>query len=66
MQADFLRGFGRFRNEAVRGLIPSTTFTEGQPTTSQGNCWYPTSVVNGRWTAPNGATPTCVDVKLKI
>lgn len=64
--ADFLRGFGRYRNETVGGLIPPTTFTAGEPTTDQGNCWYATSVEAGKWTAPNGAKPTCINLTLKV
>jgi branched-chain amino acid transport system substrate-binding protein len=63
--ADFLRGLWMFKGETVGGLIPPTTFVQDQPTTDEGNCWYPGSVVNGKWTAPEGAQPTCIPMKLK-
>ena len=63
--ADVLRGLWTFSGETLLGLVPPMSFTRGQPA-AIGNCWFTTSVIQGKWTAPNGASPSCEPLNLKV
>jgi branched-chain amino acid transport system substrate-binding protein len=56
--ADVLNGLYTFKNETVGGLTPPLTYVKGQP--SSVPCYFITVVKGGKYTAPQGANPTCI------
>jgi branched-chain amino acid transport system substrate-binding protein len=63
--ADILRGLWSFKQETLGGLIPPMTFEAEKPA-PVGNCWFANAVVNGKWVAPHGVTPTCPPISIKL
>jgi branched-chain amino acid transport system substrate-binding protein len=54
---DVYNGLYAMKNETLGGFAPPLTFTEGKPTTV--SCFFIVSIKNGKYVAPNGATPSC-------
>ena len=55
--ADVYNGLYAMKNETLGGFAPPLTFTQGKPTTV--NCFFVASIKDGKYVAPNGATPSC-------
>jgi branched-chain amino acid transport system substrate-binding protein len=50
-------GLYALQGETLGGLTPPLTFTQGKPTLV--NCYFEIKAVNGKFSAPNGLTPSC-------
>ncbi|HVU72785.1 MAG TPA: ABC transporter substrate-binding protein [Mycobacteriales bacterium] len=58
--AMIMQGLGMIKNDTLGGLVMGPlTFTAGQPSPRL-RCTGLATLHNGAWTAPKGATPTCV------
>jgi branched-chain amino acid transport system substrate-binding protein len=55
--ADIKTGLYSLSGETLGGLTPPLTYTQGQSTSV--DCWFTNSIQGGKFTTPNGLTPTC-------
>jgi len=56
--ADVKKGLYTFKDETVGGLTPPLTYTKGKPAFT--TCWFTLEVVDQKFTAPDGADPSCI------
>jgi branched-chain amino acid transport system substrate-binding protein len=56
--ADVVQGLYTIENETLGGLIPPTTYVEGQKAAP--NCYFVSNIVEGQFEAPNGLEPSCI------
>lgn len=57
-RAQLLDGLYALKNETLGGLTVPLNFRRGQPAVDSG-CWFVLRAGEGRWQAPQGATPDC-------
>ena len=58
---DILNGLWAIKNNTLGGLAPggmAFTFTQNQPTPDK-YCIFTIKIQSGKWTAPQGLTPSC-------
>jgi branched-chain amino acid transport system substrate-binding protein len=56
--SDFFNGLYAIKNNNLGGLTAPLTFNAGQPP-AKASCYFVLKIVNGHWTAPNGANASC-------
>lgn len=56
--AEILAALWAMKGETLGGLAPPLTFHQGQGPDKPA-CYFVVRVVGGKWTAPNGSTPSC-------
>ncbi len=55
--AEIISGLHMISNDTLGGMAPPLTFKANQP--NPVHCWFYVGIQNNKFTAPNGATPTC-------
>ncbi|CAO5177063.1 Leucine-binding protein domain-containing protein [Frankia sp. AiPs1] len=56
--AQVITGLNSLKGETLDGFAAPLTFDAGKA--HQVNCWFETSLVNGKYSVPNGTKPTCM------
>jgi branched-chain amino acid transport system substrate-binding protein len=56
------KGLYALKGETLGGLTAPLAFTQGKP--APGNCYFSYEIKDGKYIAPNGIEPTCVDAAL--
>lgn len=57
---DVEKGLFSFEDETLDGLTAPLTFTKGEKRPPMIPCWFVSKIEDERWTAPNGAEPSCI------
>jgi branched-chain amino acid transport system substrate-binding protein len=55
--AEIITGLHQISNDTLGGMAPPLTYKAGQP--NPVHCWFYVGIQGGKFTAPNGATPSC-------
>lgn len=55
--AQIITGLHTISNDTLGGMAPPLTYKAGQP--NPVHCWFYVGIQGGKFTAPNGATPSC-------
>ena len=55
--AQIIAGLHKISNDTLGGMAPPLTYKAGQP--NPVHCWFYVGIQNGKFTAPNGSTPSC-------
>lgn len=55
--AEIISGLHMISNDTLGGMAPPLTFKANQP--NPVHCWFYVGIQNNKFTAPNGATPSC-------